>query len=120
MELEELLEEYNYSEEEVAKAGRALLLSAQGFGNTPKDRVDKREEVCELLGDFGLSGRITARAPDAKHIFTHKEWHMIAYRITLSAKGGGLSFATRDELQGVYALPSAFRAYTTLLLKENR
>ena len=78
------------------------------------------EEVCELLGDFGLSGRITARAPDAKHIFTHKEWHMIAYRIALSAKGGGLSFATRDELQGVYALPSAFRAYTTLLLKENR
>ena len=77
-------------------------------------------EVGELLADFGLSGQITERAPDAKHIFTHKEWHMIAYRIALDGEGGGLSFATRDELRGVYALPSAFRTYTRLLLDEDR
>ena len=76
-------------------------------------------EVCELLSDFGLSGSITERAPDAKHVFTHKEWHMIAYRIVLAHEGGGLTFATKGELQGVYALPSAFRAYTRLLL-DNR
>lgn len=77
-------------------------------------------EVYELLADFGLSGSITERAPDAKHTFTHKEWHMIAYRIRLNAEGGGLTFVTREELQGVYALPSAFRVFTRLLLDEER
>ena len=77
-------------------------------------------EVLALLTDFGLSGHIIEKGPDAKHIFTHKEWHMISYRIALSAEGGGLTFATRDELRSNYALPSAFRAYTRLLLGENR
>ena len=78
------------------------------------------DEVDELLTAFGLSGHILERAPDAKHIFTHKEWHMIAYRVALDGEGGGLTFATRDELSGVHALPSAFRAYTRLLLDEDR
>ena len=79
-----------------------------------------KAELNDLLSAFGLSGRIEERLIDAKHVFTHKEWHMIAYRVTLDGAGGGLTFATRDELRGTYALPSAFRAYTRILLEEDR
>lgn len=55
------------------------------------------------------------RIEDAKHVFTHKEWHMIAYEVRIAAGSGegadGLVFATRDELKERYPLPSAFSAY---------
>ena len=77
------------------------------------------DEVHELLSLWGLSATAIHRAPNAKHIFTHKEWHMTAYLIELTAEGGGLTFATPAELRSVYALPSAFRVYTQLLIGEN-
>ena len=55
----------------------------------------------------------------AKHIFSHIEWHMIGYTVQLSevpessaAEGAEeLIWATREELESRYSIPSAFEAY---------
>ncbi len=54
---------------------------------------------------------------DAKHIFSHVEWHMTGrlYRMPNSALPEGYCAVTLDELRNDYALPSAFRAYTAML-----
>lgn len=56
------------------------------------------------------------RLPDAKHIFSHVEWHMIGYRVVvdrpLPARWIG---AEREALKEGYPLPNAFGEYRKLI-----
>jgi len=58
---------------------------------------------------------------DAKHIFTHVEWQMIAYAVRVTPEfdgypeGSGLLLVPNGELHSSYAVPSAFSAYTKYL-----
>ena len=54
----------------------------------------------------------------AKHIFTHVEWHMYGYYIELSGTPGELTFVTPSALRADYALPSAFRAFLSIIEDE--
>ena len=45
---------------------------------------------------------------DAKHIFTHVEWHMTGYRVTCKTPPDGVTLATVEELADRYAIPRAF------------
>lgn len=51
--------------------------------------------------------------PNAKHIFTHLEWHMQGYDVTLMQKPPceALVWAKKEEIQKIYSVPSAFKAY---------
>lgn len=73
----------------------------------------------ELAGAFGVSAGTIVRVeelPKAKHIFSHVEWHMIGYRITLSETiPTGYIMVQKEELKSGYALPNAFGRYTKLL-----
>ena len=73
------------------------------------------EEVLLFMKDLHLDPLHIERIEDSKHIFTHKEWHMIAYEIRVgfpsAEKPQELVFASREMLQQTYPLPSAFRAY---------
>lgn len=51
----------------------------------------------------------------AKHIFTHIEWHMMGYYVELAEKDPRLTWVTPQDLHGVYALPSAFRAFVKVV-----
>ena len=73
------------------------------------------EEARELLAGFGLRVLSIEVGPSAKHIFTHREWHMTSYLVTLAEKGGGLTFASLCALRGEYAVPTAFKAFTAYL-----
>lgn len=59
--------------------------------------------------------------PSARHVFSHVEWHMIAYRLVLSREApkprpfSGAFMADREALKREYALPSAFAAYRKLI-----
>ncbi len=55
--------------------------------------------------------------PQAKHIFSHVEWHMSGrlYYMPHAALPDGYRAVTLDEWQSDYALPSAFRVYAALL-----
>jgi A/G-specific adenine glycosylase len=58
---------------------------------------------------------------NAKHIFTHIEWHMIAYDVLITPEFDGLHgqsgmlLIPNDELHQTYAIPSAFGAYVKYL-----
>ena len=73
------------------------------------------------LRAIGFEPLRVTRLEDAKHIFTHIEWHMIAYdvRITPEFDGfhgqSGMLLVPNGELHAHYAIPSAFSAYTRYL-----
>ena len=54
---------------------------------------------------------------EAKHVFTHLEWHMTGWLVELLAEGkepdgfGELVFVSPEELERKYALPSALEYY---------
>ncbi len=78
-------------------------------------------EVLEHLRSIGFEPLRIQRIENAKHIFTHIEWHMIAYdvRITPEFDGlhgkSGMLLVPNRELHQSYAIPSAFGAYVKYL-----
>ncbi len=54
--------------------------------------------------------------PGAKHIFSHTEWHMDGYFLSLGElPEGDFLFAEWETIQKTYAIPSAFTAYKKYL-----
>lgn len=62
---------------------------------------------------FPAANRIS-QLTDARHIFTHVEWHMRGYLIRTASFGCPEDCVWAGE-EDVYALPSAFKTYTALL-----
>lgn len=87
-----------------------------------------REQVLAFLKEKGLTPVRIRELPEAKHIFTHKEWHMTGYAVRvdeLEPYGGGwegLLFVDPAETAERYPIPSAFAAYTKYLdiIRTNR
>lgn len=81
------------------------------------------EEVVEYLADNGLKTIRIQPLEDAKHIFTHREWHMRGYMVRvdeLEPKQPGNAVADwlyiePEETKARYPIPSAFGAYTKYL-----
>lgn len=97
---------------------KGLLASLYEFPNLPGKLA---QTEIEALFSFPVETESTC---SARHIFSHTEWHMAGYVIRLpenlpdgwnQALPGGLIFAEYGELQGRYAVPSAFAAYKKLL-----
>ena len=66
------------------------------------------------LTALGIHGITEAKPiPKAKHIFSHIEWRMTGYTVTVEAQPApdGCIWATREQLQTEYTLPGAFKAY---------
>ena len=119
---------------------RTVLVIQDGAGTA----IRKRPDTGLLAGLYELpnvEGHLTEKAalarvkamgleplriealPDAKHIFSHIEWRMCAYRIAVSsleeAPREKFLFADKRESDKKYAIPSAFRAYTRYMKEEN-
>ena len=79
------------------------------------------QDVPSCVRKFGFEPLYVERLEDAKHIFTHIEWHMIAYsvRVTPEFDGNfgvdGMLLVPNRELHERYAVPSAFSAYVKYL-----
>lgn len=77
------------------------------------DGHQNEKQVIAYLRKLGVAPiRIRKLAP-AKHVFTHKEWHMTGYLIRVDelAGMGGYVFAQPEEIRGRYPVPSAYAAY---------
>ena len=66
---------------------------------------------------WGLSVSSLERAGAGKHIFTHIEWRMAALIGELEASDlpAGWVWANRMQLRDVYAVPSAFQAFSQIV-----
>ncbi len=73
-----------------------------------------REEVEAHIKEQGLLPAQITELPTAKHIFSHVEWHMTAYRVQLQEKAPAVAeaapytWATPKALATTYSIPSAF------------
>lgn len=103
------------------RPSKGLLAGLYEFPNLEGHQTEKR--VLGYLKEIGLEVLRIQKIESSKHIFSHKEWHMIAYQIRvdeLAKKGQQLEkenwiFADSKEAQEKYPLPSAFAAYTKCL-----
>ena len=77
-------------------------------------------QIEQVLAAVGLVPLRIAPLGEAKHIFSHIEWQMVGYEVTLEEKSAltgaekldpTLFFAPRHEIDGLYAVPSAYAAY---------
>lgn len=76
------------------------------------------EEVLAYLKQSGMSPLRIQKLESSKHIFTHKEWHMIGYQVrvdelarTTAADRMDYIFIDPAETKSRYPIPSAFAAY---------
>lgn len=98
------------------RPGEGLLASLYELPNCP-GRLEKEE----VLRAFGLKeGEVQEIKPlgEAKHVFSHVEWHMIGYAVTLTQEAQGregVFFAERERARREYALPGAFKAYARFI-----
>ena len=76
------------------------------------------EETRAALAAQGWKVQKLLSLRPAKHIFTHVEWHMNGYYIELAAPPDGLTFVSPAALRADYALPSAFRAFLSVIEEE--
>ena len=88
-----------------------------------------RSEALDYLSGLGFSAVRITELPKAKHIFSHIEWHMTGYEVLADEwkgfpeaaagaeasnhqpEGQNLFLATREEMQHLYSIPSAFASY---------
>ncbi len=69
------------------------------------------EEIIEQLAEWGLAAKSITPLGDAKHVFTHIDWMVKGYEITVSEKSDRFLWATPQELAQQYALPTAFQKF---------
>ena len=79
------------------REGKGLLAGLWEFPNGSKD---ESAEYGKVLSE-----------KNAKHIFTHIEWHMTGYLIEAKEFFPQFTWVTPEEMRKGYALPSAFKAF---------
>ena len=95
---------------------QGLLASLYEFVNVPGNL--EREDVESML-----NGTVSdVEVPDAKHIFSHVEWHMNGYLVQVDQVSNlqldgdePVIFVTYEELKEKYPIPAAFVAYKRFL-----
>ena len=74
-----------------------------------------QEEALACVKQLGYAPIRIKPLSDAKHIFSHVEWHMKAYAVLIEegqqAKEDALLFVEAEDARERYAIPSAFERY---------
>lgn len=78
-----------------------------------------KKELEEKLAEDGIIVKKMQSLGAGKHIFSHIEWYMKGYLIELSPTGKQpeLIFASLEEVEDTYSLPTAFRTYREKMRK---
>ena len=100
---------------------KGLLAGMYGFPML--EGHQSKEEVLSYLKKIGLKVLRIKEIGDAKHIFSHREWHMKGYAVRVDelerpAEGElaeGWLFIDKQEASSRYPIPSAYAAYTKYL-----
>ena len=96
------------------RADRGLLAGLWEFPGTEGHLSP--EEAAALALSLGLTPQGIAEGPDGKHVFTHIEWHMKSYLLSVTpTESTRLTPATRSELANTYPIPSAFRTFLNFI-----
>ncbi len=96
-----------------------LLAGMYEFPSLP-GKLSQRQ-VLLYLKQKGISVLKIEKLKESKHIFTHKEWHMVGYAVQvdeLAPKLGDekILFVEKHEAKEKYPIPSAYAAYMEFFL----
>lgn len=104
------------------RPGKGLLAGLYELPNVPGHL--KREEALKYVESLQLEPLFIEPLEEARHIFSHIEWQMKAYRIRVSSLTDGaysdMLFVDKKESKERYAIPSAFGAYVKYMKEESR
>lgn len=82
----------------------------------------EQEEAVSYVKNMGLEPLYIEHLPSAKHIFSHIEWRMKAYRVRVSSlenrEKDGILFVEKKQKEKKYAIPSAFGAYVKYMKED--
>ncbi len=91
------------------RPSKGLLAGLWQFPNT--EGIWDTEEAVSYLESQGLSVKDIHKYVERTHIFTHVEWKMRAYYISLQEKDGPFTWMPRQQVEEQAALPTAFRMF---------
>ena len=91
------------------REGKGLLAGLWEFPNLngALDDAQAREAVRALGGE----AQSIEPCGEAKHVFTHVEWHMRGYRAALSSELPGFAWRTPEEIRHDCPIPTALKYY---------
>lgn len=96
------------------RPSKGLLAGLYEFPNVPGHL--SQDQVLEYVKRMGMSPLHIKQLDEAKHIFSHREWHMIGYMVriedTEEEAGEKLLFVEPERTEREYPIPAAFAAYT--------
>ncbi len=93
------------------RPAEGLLASLYQFPNL--EGILKEDEIRDFLETCGASLSKIQSAGEAKHVFSHVEWHMTGYRIRLEGDIPDMYLAVEKEaVRKKYPIPNAFSVYT--------
>lgn len=98
------------------RPAKGLLAGLYEFPNT-QGHLDE-DETLQYVKNMKLSPIRIQKLEEAKHIFSHVEWHMIGYVIKveeLDEKDENLLFVEPKETEERYPIPAAFAKYTSYM-----
>lgn len=94
---------------------RGLLASLYEFPNVPGHL--KESDIAGALHISEDEIGAVERLPDAVHIFSHIEWHMMGYRVMMKKEcSDPYQMVDKEEILSKYPLPNAFGVYTKVLM----
>ena len=67
------------------------------------------DELQEILQEWKSAPIDIVFTKEAKHVFTHIDWYMKAYHVTVEEHNDRFIWVTEDELKNSYPLPTAFQ-----------
>lgn len=92
---------------------KGLLAGLYEFPNEPGKLSE--DEALHVVQEMHLHPMRIQKLEDAKHIFSHVEWHMQGYMVevdSLTREEAGLLFVEAAHSEEAYPIPAAFAAYT--------
>ena len=95
------------------RGAKGLLAGLYEFPNLAGHLSE--EEVLAYVREQDLVPVHIEKLEDAKHIFSHIEWHMTGYMVRVSeleTEQSGLLFVEVEDSEKCYPIPAAFAAYT--------
>jgi len=91
------------------RADAGLLAGMWELPNLP-GRLDETA-LRARLAEAGIAPLSVEPCGETGHVFTHVEWRMTGYHVTLAGPAGDFVFETPETIRASYAVPSAFRFY---------
>ena len=83
----------------------------------------REDQVLAYVRQQGFSPLRIRQLPEAKHVFSHVEWHMLGYLVRMEEPemkpgqqpGEAFLFVEKEEMEQKFSIPSAFGAYVRYL-----